>query len=194
MMQEESRKNLRQRILAARDALAPEVRQERSAAICARLWQIPAVAAARTIMVYVSFRSEVETGLFVAECLRREITVAVPRTEVRAKRLAIYRLSDPARDLKPGYCGILEPDPARAEAFDPATIEVVILPGSVFDWAGGRLGYGGGYYDRFLAQAAPQALRVGVAYGLQVVDAVPMLEHDMRLHWLVTENEARGMG
>jgi len=82
----ESRTELRQRILAARDTLAPEVRQERSAMICARLWEIPAVAAARTIMVYVSFRSEVATGDFITEALRRGITVAVPRTEVRAKR------------------------------------------------------------------------------------------------------------
>ncbi len=193
-MQEESRENLRQRILAARDALAPETRQGWSAAICRRLWEIPAVAAARTVMVYVSFRSEVETGSFIADCLARGVTVAVPRTEVKAKRLAIYRLSDPARDLKPGYCGIPEPDPAHTAPVDPATIEVVILPGSVFDWAGGRLGYGGGYYDRFLAGEAPQALRVGVAYTMQVVERVPVLAHDMRLHWLVTENEARAMG
>ncbi len=189
-----SRQGLRQRILAARDTLAPEVRREWSAAICARLWEIPAVAAARAIMVYVSFRSEVETGIFIGEALKRGVTVVVPRTEVKAKQLAVYRLNDPARDLRPGYCGILEPDPTRVQPIDPAAIEVVILPGSVFDWAGGRLGYGGGYYDRFLAQQAPQALRIAVAYGMQVVEEVPVLAHDMRLHWLVTEAATRRTG
>lgn len=189
----ESRQGLRQRILAARDRLAPEVRRQWSAAICARLWEIPAVAAARTIMVYVSFRSEVETGVFIGEALARGVTVVVPRTEVKAKELTVYRLNDPAGDLRPGYCGILEPDPTRAQPVDPASVEVVILPGSVFDRAGGRLGYGGGYYDRFLARQAPQALRIAVAYGMQVVDEVPVLAHDMRLHWLVTEAATRRM-
>lgn len=194
MMTMESREILRQRVLAARDALPEGVRQERSAQICARLWEIPAMAAARTIMVYVSFRSEVATGPVIAHAMARGIAVAVPRTEVKAKRLAVHLLSDPVHDLRPGYCGIMEPDPARAALLDPAAIDVVILPGSVFDWAGGRLGYGGGYYDRFLAQEAPQALRVAVAYDLQVVSKVPVLAHDMRLHWLVTESEARATG
>lgn len=193
-MRTESREGLRQRILAARDALAPEVRREQSTAICARLWEIPAVAAARTVLVYVNFRSEVETWPFISDCLGRGLTVAVPRTDSKAKRLFIHRLGDPDRDLHPGYCGIPEPDPARALPLAPAAIEVVILPGSVFDWSGGRLGYGGGYYDRFLALEAPQALRVGVAYSMQVVDSVPVLAHDMRLHWLVTETAARRMG
>ncbi|MEW6595348.1 MAG: 5-formyltetrahydrofolate cyclo-ligase [Thermodesulfobacteriota bacterium] len=193
-MTTESRETLRQRILAARDALPEAVRQERSAAICARLWEIPAVAAGGTVMVYVSFRSEVETGPLIAEALRRGVTVAVPRTEVKAKRLAVYRLSDPGRELRPGYCGIMEPDPARAAPVEPAAIDVVILPGSVFDRHGGRLGYGGGYYDRFLALEAPRALRVAVAFDMQVVARVPVLAHDMRLHWLVTESGARATG
>lgn len=193
-MMTESREAVRQRILAARDALPEAVRHEWSAAVCARLWEIPQLAAARTIMVYVSFRSEVGTGMLIAEALARGITVAVPRTEVQAKRLAVYRLRDPAQDLRPGYCGIPEPDPARAQAVAPSAIGVVIVPGSVFDRNGGRFGYGGGYYDRFLAQEAPQALRVGVAYEMQVVEKVPVLAHDMRLHWLVTEREARATG
>ncbi|MFZ5762882.1 MAG: 5-formyltetrahydrofolate cyclo-ligase [Thermodesulfobacteriota bacterium] len=190
----ETREQLRKRILMARDALAPELRHARSEAICERLWQIPAVATAKVVMIYVSFRSEVETGPFIAECLRQGIAVAVPRTESKARRLAVHRLADPERDLVPGYCGILEPDPATAERIDPGTIEVVIVPGSVFDRSGGRLGYGGGYYDRFLADEAPRALRVGVAYEMQVVDKVPVLAHDMRLHRLVTEAETYAAG
>lgn len=70
---------------------------------------------------------------------------------------------------------------------EPASIDVVIIPGSVFDRQGGRLGYGGGYYDRFLAQAAPQALRVALAYELQLVDAIKLQPHDQLMDWLVTE-------
>jgi 5-formyltetrahydrofolate cyclo-ligase len=61
------------------------------------------------------------------------------------------------------------------------------MPGSVFDLRGGRLGYGGGFYDRFLQTAAPQALRIGLAYDLQVVAAVPLQRHDQQLDYLVTE-------
>lgn len=184
---QESRQALRQRILAARDGLASEVRRRASAAICARLWQIAPLAASRIVLAYVSFRSEVETAAFIDAGLVRQLRMAVPRTDSQAKRLTPFLISDPARDLRPGYCGIPEPDPARAKVLDPALLDVVVVPGSVFDCRGGRLGYGGGYYDRFLANDAPQALRVGVAYDTQLVDEVPMQPHDARLHWLVTE-------
>ena len=72
---------------------------------------------------------------------------------------------------------------------DPATIDTVLIPGSVFDPSGGRLGYGGGFYDRFLTEAAPRAIRLGVAFELQLVDQVPMEPHDQYMDILVTEQQ-----
>lgn len=182
----DERTTLRTQILAARDGLSPEERQRKSRAITDHLLALPEFAGARTIFAYVSFRSEVETLPLIAHCLKKGATVSVPLTLPAEHRLLAYAVTDLNRDLAPGYCGILEPLPALP-LVDPAVIEVVIVPGSVFDARGGRLGYGGGYYDRFLQSAAPQALRIGLAFDLQVVAAVPLKSHDQQLDYLITE-------
>ncbi|MCX5865360.1 MAG: 5-formyltetrahydrofolate cyclo-ligase [Deltaproteobacteria bacterium] len=182
----EERTTLRTKILAARDGLPPEERQRKSQAITERLLALPEFSASLRVFSYVSFRSEVETLPLITHCLSRGMTISVPLTLPAEHRLLAYAITDPRRDLAPGYYGILEP----AEALplvDPGSIEVVVVPGSVFDARGGRLGYGGGFYDRFLQTAAPQALRIGLAFDLQVVAAVPLESHDQQLDYLITE-------
>ncbi len=186
-MPEPDRQQLRKTILAARNALAKAERAAKSRAIAQRLWQLDAFANARLPFIYVHFRSEVETVGLIRQCLERGKEVAVPLTLTAEKRLDAYLVKDPCHDLRAGYCGIPEPDPERLPRVPPDRIDVVVLPGSVFDARGGRLGYGGGYYDRFLDQEAPQALRIGLAYEMQLVAAVPLAPHDQRLDYLVTE-------
>lgn len=183
----EAREQLRRRVLVARDALSPEARRSKSAAVHAHLAQLAEVGRARLILVYLHFRSEVETLPALAAALPPACRLAVPLTLVGEKRLAIYQLTAPEYQLRSGYCGIPEPDPARCLPLDPAELDLVLLPGTVFDPRGGRLGYGGGYYDRFLVREAPQAIRVGLAFQLQLVDHLPLLPHDQPLHHLVTE-------
>jgi len=183
------RQTLRKTVLAARDALPEAERKAHSLAIIELLWQIPAFADSRAPFIYVHFRSEVQTTDLIRQCLANDKNVSVPLTLTGEKRLDPYRITDPAQQLISGYCNIPEPDPQKAELFDARRIDVVILPGSVFDHKGGRLGYGGGYYDRFLTDQAPQALRIGVAYEIQVVETVPLLPHDQKLDYLVTEKQ-----
>lgn len=182
------RQHLRQHILAARDALPKQEQTAKSRAIAAHLWRLAAFADCRAPFIYVHFRSEVATAELIRQCLAADKEVSVPLTITDAKRLDPYRLTDPETQLIRGYCGIPEPDPTKTPLFDARRIDVVLLPGSVFDARGGRLGYGGGYYDRFLAEQAPQALRIGLAYEMQLVAAVPTLPHDQRLDYLVTED------
>ena len=180
------RATLRTQILAARDTLLAEERQEKSRAITDRLLALPAFSACRSVFTYVSFRSEVETLPLIAHCLSRGVTISVPLTLPAEHRLLAPAITDVSRDLAPGYCSI--PEPLQTlPLVDPASIEVVLVPGSVFDVHGGRLGYGGGYYDRFLQGASPQALRIGLAFDLQVVAAVPLESHDQQLDYLITE-------
>lgn len=182
----EERTTLRTRILAARDTLPAEERRQKSRLITERILALPEFANARSVFAYVSFRSEVETLDLIAQCLQKGMGVSVPLTLPAEHRLQAYAITDPARDLAPGYCSIPEPRQTLPRV-DPGTIEVVVMPGSVFDLRGGRLGYGGGYYDRFLQGAAPQALRIGLAFDLQVVAAVPLESHDEPLDYLITE-------
>ncbi len=181
-----SRTALRRRILRLRDQIPADERAAKSAAIAATLERLPAVASAGVIFAFVAYRSEPATLPLIRRWLRQGKTVAVPRT-IPGSHIEPRLLTNPDAQLEPGFCSIPEPVIEKTTGIDPARIDTVIVPGSVFDPAGGRLGYGGGYYDKFLADQAPDALRIGIAFELQVVERVPLLPHDQRLDFLVTE-------
>jgi len=183
---EEQRQKLRRSILAARDALPEAFRRSASLAIAERLWSFETLRRAKTVFVYVNFRSEPETLPLIARCLAAKKQVAVPLT-VPGSHMLARLIKDPGRELHAGYCSIPEPDPQVSPPLPGSNIDVVLLPGSVFDLQGGRLGYGGGYYDRFLVNDAPQAARIGIAFEKQVVAKLPIMAHDVPLHYLVTE-------
>ena len=187
-LEQKTRNDLRREILRRRDNLAFETRSQKSMAVIERLWQLPSFAQAKHLFTYINFRSEVETKPLVRQCVGKGIFVAVPLTLPEESRLVACKITDPDLELRPGYCDIPEPDQGVATIVEANDIEIVILPGSVFDEHGGRLGYGGGYYDRFLANDAPHALRIGVAFEMQIVkNRLPLMPHDKLLHYLVTE-------
>lgn len=140
-----------------------------------------------TLFMYVNFRSEVETVELIKRCLRQGMRVAVPLVDDSAVRMIPLLIEDPEKDLAPGYYDIPEPDPQKSQRVESREIDAAVIPGSVFDIHGGRLGYGGGYYDRFLVNDAPQARRVGFAFELQLVDKVELEPHDQPLDILITE-------
>lgn len=182
---------LRQQTLALRNELDPALRREKSEQIAASLLTLPEIQQASTLFVYVNFRSEVETLPVIKRFLENNKQVTVPVTMVTEKKLLAVRISQPDQDLKPGYCGIPEPAPRlwKTRSTNPASIDVVIVPGSVFDKRGGRLGYGGGYYDRFLSLNAPQAIRIALAYELQLVDRIHLKPHDQPMDRIITEDK-----
>jgi len=151
----------------------------------------PVVTDVTHLFIYVNFRSEVRTMDLINHLIECRKRVSVPVTLLEESRLLAVQLTNPDTQLEAGCFGIAEPTASRiVEAkVDPATIDTVIIPGSVFDQSGGRLGYGGGFYDRFLSEAAPQAIRVGVAFEMQLVDRVPMEPHDQYMDILVTEQQ-----
>lgn len=188
-------KQLRKEILAARNGLTAREIQEKSAAICERVLVLPEIQECSNIFLYVSFRSEVATITLLKKLLDREKSVSVPITYVKERRLDAIRITDPEKDLVPGYCDIPEPHPDLliSNYMAPETIDAIILPGSVFDTRCGRFGYGGGFYDRFVS-AIPAAVRIGLAFDLQVVERAPLQDHDELLDMVVTERRViRGL-
>lgn len=183
----EERSDLRKKILAARDRLDTEARHEKSVLIMHNFWRLLEERGWSTLFMYVNFRSEVETLETIKRCLGQGLRVAVPLVDPVAVCMIPLLINDPERDLAPGYYDIPEPDPRRSPRVDPAEIDAAVIPGSVFDIHGGRLGYGGGYYDRFLVNDAPRAKRIGLAFELQLVDKVPLEPHDQPLDILITE-------
>ena len=182
------RGELRARARRIRDAIPAADRVRWSAQVCARARRLLAETDADTLMVYVSFRSEVETTGLMAE-LRRTHRVAAPRVAAAGSMHAMLLGDQP---LVRSPLGIMEP-PATAEVVPPESIDAVLVPGLAFDPEGFRLGYGGGYYDRFLACCA-RALRVGLAFEAQMVDSVRPHGRDEPLHHIVTERRVIDAG
>ena len=183
--------SLRKNILAARDKI-PQSSQDRwSKDVFALLIAHTTVKQANHILIYVHFRSEVQTILAIEHLLAQGKTVSVPLTLKDQQQIIAVAITDPDSQLIPGYYGILEPTPTvvAAATVNPADIDTVIIPGSVFDTSGGRLGYGGGFYDRFLALDAPQASRVALAYNLQLITKVPVQPHDQCMDYIITEQQ-----
>ncbi len=179
----------RSQILSKRDRLSFSTMSYLSKKITNSFRKLEEYKNSRMPLIYVSFRSEVDTHQLIRERLNNGLEVAIPKTDVTNRRLETYLLKDWEKGLRPGAYGILEPDVKVASLIRPSQIDMVVVPGSVFDRRCGRYGYGGGYFDRFLSIEAPQALRIGLAFSLQVLPEIPLKTHDQRMDIIVTENE-----
>ncbi|MBK9117848.1 MAG: 5-formyltetrahydrofolate cyclo-ligase [Betaproteobacteria bacterium] len=181
----EAKRAVRERILAARDALPAADRDEGSRAIAARIAALPPYARARCVLLTVSFRSEWDTRALIDAALAAGKVVALPRVNGATRMLDLHAVADVARETTPGYRGIPEPRPEQPRV-DLAAVDFVLVPGVAFDPTGRRLGYGGGYYDRLLALLAPEAARIAGAFELQLVPQVPAAPHDLFVDAIVT--------
>lgn len=182
----DAKRELRARVVAARDALPPAAHRTASDAIAARIAALPSFRDARCVLLTVAFRSEWDTrALFAAAAAGK--TVALPRVNAQERMLELHAVGDLARDTMPGYRGIAEP---RAELPRVAAdaVDWVLVPGVAFDLRGRRMGYGGGYYDRLLATLPAATVRVAGAFDLQVVPEVPSARHDLVVDALATES------
>jgi 5-formyltetrahydrofolate cyclo-ligase len=185
----ENAKKLKKQKLQLRDALSPEKQQQYSCCITEQVLKIDCFQKAATVFVYVDFRSEVQTRSLIQKMLILGKKVIVPVTLLQERDLLPIQITNMDNDLAPGYASILEPIEGirRTNCVLPGSIDLIFLPGSVFDERGGRMGYGGGFYDRFVSQKAPQAHRIGLCYELQVVEEAPLQDHDERMDMIVTE-------
>ncbi len=149
---------------------------------------------ALAIMAYMDFRNEVRTGVLVEAAMATGKKVAIPHTDVAGYRLIPSLITNYPGDLRPGAWGILEPKPRSLRPLDPAEIDLVVVPGIAYDLQGNRLGYGGGFYDRFLQCTKPGAVYVAPAFELQLQPDVYPCSHDVPVHFLVTEDRLIKVG
>jgi 5-formyltetrahydrofolate cyclo-ligase len=182
------KKEFRARALRIRDGLSEQQRSEKSRRLIERIIEIPAAGTAGCWFVYVSFKSEVQTQDLIRRLLQQGKTVCVPVIDAPKKAMMACLLTDPGLDLAPGYKGIPEPLPDRRQRLVAENlIDIVIAPGAAFSEDGSRIGYGGGYYDRFLSNC--RALTVGLAFEAQLFDHVPRdCTRDIRINHIVTES------
>jgi 5-formyltetrahydrofolate cyclo-ligase len=185
---------IRKRILAAREALAPSLRREYAERITPCLTALPGYRAARCVMAYVGFGAEFDTAALIADVLARGKSLVLPRVERAERALALYAVRDPATELAPGVWGIREPRPDLCAAAAPQAVDFVLVPGVAFTARCERLGYGGGYYDRLIPRFAGRPALVAAAYSLQIVPALPVSATDRSVDLVVTENAAHSRG
>lgn len=184
----EKKRNLRKKILTLRDSLSYQDRLEKSRKIKANLFSLPEFIQAKTIMFFISFRSEVLTEEMIKDSMTLEKRVVVPVTDPEHHCLILSELKDYDHDLAPGSYGILEPKKEKIKEVKATELDLVIAPGSVFDESGRRIGYGGGYYDHFLKGVKKEAKVAALAFELQLVDEVPAYSgRDIPVDLIITE-------
>ena len=174
-------------MLARRDALSAAERESCSGLITRRLLVLDAYRSARCVMAYVTFGSEFETGDFIADLLAQRKQLLLPRVERGSRALTLHAVQDPVRQLEAGVWGIRQPR-ADCPAAAASQVDFVLVPGVAFTASCERLGYGGGFYDRFIRSLPSRPALVAAAYSVQVVPELPISESDQRVELVITED------
>jgi 5-formyltetrahydrofolate cyclo-ligase len=178
-----SKAELRGAALAKRDALTSERCAAAAQAIAERGLPIE-ISPGAVVAGHSPIRSEIDPTPLLQKLASQGARLALPCITARGQSLK-FRLWHPGERLLPGPLGILEPSPAAAEI----TPDIVLVPLAAFDRAGHRIGYGAGHYDRTLAQLRKlrAVTAIGLAFAAQEVEAVPALQHDVALDYVLTE-------
>lgn len=184
-----TKKEIRQQLRAAMTGIPPAVLHERSIQACLGLTRTPEYARAEILMVFLSLPTEVDTTSLVLQAWRDRKRVLAPKVSWEQRRMLPIQIDSLSDDLSESPLGIREP--ADGVPIPLANIDLVIVPGMGFDLKGNRIGRGRGFYDRFLAHRDWAGVACGLALEDQVVEEVPVSEHDRKVQMLVTDVTVR---
>ena len=179
------KKKTRQRVLQQRRAFSATEKTPAEQQMLKFLQSWDVFKQAETIHIFISKTDEPDTSPIIESAWESGKTVAVPCVVPESFELFHSQLKS-FEDLSSGALGVLEPSPEGRIAMNPESFDLVIIPGVAFDRQGGRLGYGKGYYDRFLEQTA--AFRLALAFNFQVLEKVPTEKHDVPMNGVLTES------
>lgn len=183
----ETKKKIRQEILAVRDQIPSEDRREMTGRIFKRIKCLPAFQNASQILLFAGYGSEPDTLPWIAECTAMGKRAFCPR--VSGEVIEFYEIKSPG-ELQTGYKGILEPEAEPQKLYVPEENDFMLLPGTVFDREGNRIGYGKGFYDRYLSDGFAGE-SAAVAFSVQIVESgrIPAEFTDQKVSCIVTEDE-----
>jgi 5-formyltetrahydrofolate cyclo-ligase len=181
-----AKRAVRRRVLDERDAVPIPDREAAAAAVTERFLALPEVHAARSVLAFSSFGSEVPLDPLIEILDARGVVVALPVIVGEALEARVYRPGAPTTTTSFGAR-----EPADGRPFAPEELDVIVTPAVAYDRAGRRVGYGGGFYDRFLPRTRSDAVRIGVGLGLQLLDEeLPAGSFDLAVDIVVTPEEA----
>jgi len=177
----ETKRELRKRIIAQRDLLSDDERKSSQILLKEHVLSHQWFREAKELLVFVSYGSEIDTGEIISEAHRLQKKIYVPKID--GDVMEFYRIM-PGEELKEGYKGILEPDLLVAhEKFvflkEKTDNSLMIMPGVAFDAKRNRIGYGKGFYDKYLADK-PELRTIAVGFDMQIVPEIEAEETDIR--------------
>jgi 5-formyltetrahydrofolate cyclo-ligase len=175
--------SVRKALLEKRGNIPLLSRRVKSRRILKLLSREPVFRRAEHVALYYGIAPEVETRSFLEKVLKDK-KIYLPRIDPK-KSLALCRVRSLSKDLKKGAYNIKEPK-VFCEKRPACQMDMIIVPGVAFDKSGGRLGRGGGYYDRLLRKA-PKVVKVGLCFREQIVKKVPMKAHDVKVDRVITD-------
>ncbi len=163
------------------DELAAKIRK-----IEDRLFDFANFIEANIAMLYIDSPGEVPSGDIIRRCCDVKKIIVLPAFDTQKFRIRLFKISNFEKDLKLGSRGILEPDPDRCKPVPIECLDIVIIPGIVFDEKGGRIGSGEGYYDRFIPKLPLTTRKVAITLENQIVPQAPMESHDRHVDIIIT--------
>jgi len=184
-MEKSSKSQIRDLVFQIRKKYSSDTLKALSLQICKRIEELPLYKKAKNIAFYFAKNKEVSLEYLIGKAFLEGKKVFLPKTWLKDKTLSFHQIFS-FSDLKPGPFGLLEPssENPKLEAKD---FEIIFVPGIAFDLKKGRIGYGGGFYDRILKNIS--AFKIGVAFSFQIFEELPLEKHDQRVDLIITENE-----
>ena len=182
------KKDFRKQVIESRKNKDSEFISINSQIITEKLLSMNSIQQASTIMLYIDFNNEVKTDQLITKLISLRKTVTSPVTIKDERKLIPYEIINLKEGINIGTYGIREPNKDLSNEIDVKNIDVLIVPAVAYDKNCYRLGYGGGYYDRFIERLRDDAITIGIAFDLQLFDSIPKEEHDAQLNYIITES------
>lgn len=176
---------LRKIMKAKRNELSLKEKEEYDKVVFEKVISNPIYLNAEVIFIFVSYENEVNTHEIISHAISSGKVVCVPKVISKDIGMAAIEIKS-FNELAPGSMGILEPSTNEELIINPEKIDMIILPGLAFDKFGGRLGYGGGFYDRYLSKVREDSKKIAIGYDFQIVDKVPTEELDKPIDYVIT--------
>lgn len=181
------KKEFRNKVISNRKNQSLDFISEHSSIIVEKLLSMECIKNVENIMLYLDFNNEVQTDELVNKLLSLKKIVSSPITILNERKLIPCQIKDLQNDVQIGTYGIREPKKESSPEINISDIDIVIVPAVAYDEKCYRLGYGGGFYDRFLEKLRDDAITIGIAFDIQIFDEVPREPHDAQLDYIVTE-------
>jgi len=176
---------IRKEIIEKRDSLDLMRKETFDQIIKEKLKRTPEYKSSTNIFIYIGFGSEINTAKYIKEFLKEGKKVFVPRTNMVIKTMEAVEITS-LKELERNKFGILEPS-KDMEVIDKNKLQLIIMPGVAFDNKRGRIGYGGGYYDKYMEDIDVSIPKIALAYEIQIIDKVPREDHDISPDFIFTE-------